>query len=242
MSNYLHKLPIGAEIDIRGPQIEYSISDDVKEVVFLAGGTGIAPALQVAEYILQRQKTYSSKEARAKIHILWACRSREDCLGGINTKTQFPKTQGDAARNGGRGGLLRWWADISSKNDSSLHEEKSKGIIVQELEALQAQYRDQVTVDYFVDDERTFMSHDVVADYLAGPRASLHSQQSSDSEQRERMVSGNKQKKVVLVSGPDGFVRALAGPKKWKDGKELQGSLGGILAQVNLNVWEVWKL
>ena len=48
MSTYLHRLPIGATIELRGPHVEYQIPSEVKNVIFVAGGTGIAPALQVA--------------------------------------------------------------------------------------------------------------------------------------------------------------------------------------------------
>ncbi|CAK7272014.1 mitochondrial peripheral inner membrane protein [Sporothrix epigloea] len=55
-------------------------------------------------------------------------------------------------------------------------------------------------------------------------------------------------KNLVLVSGPDGFIEAWAGPKKWEAGKEWQGSLGGILGQMAardpqmFSQWQVLKL
>lgn len=75
VSGYLHGLPIGAEVELRGPHVDYEIPQGVEEIVFLAGGTGIAPALQVAYCLAKREG------ARSKMHVLWANRKREDCLG-----------------------------------------------------------------------------------------------------------------------------------------------------------------
>ena len=46
----------------------------------------------------------------------------------------------------------------------------------------------------------------------------------------------------MFVSGPEGFVNAWAGPKEWRDGRELQGPLGGVLAKLDLKDWEIVKL
>lgn len=74
-----------------------------------------------------------------------------------------------------------------------------------------------------------------------------------------------KKKKLILISGPDGFVAYHAGPKVWSAGKCEQGGLGGNLREVlggrivasskqeqkqkqkkqeqeQEQEWEVWKL
>ncbi len=46
-----------------------------------------------------------------------------------------------------------------------------------------------------------------------------------------------------MVSGPDGFISTFAGPKRWADGKELQGSVGGVLGHLiagNPGFWRDW--
>ncbi|KAF2755647.1 hypothetical protein EJ05DRAFT_503106 [Pseudovirgaria hyperparasitica] len=73
MSTYLHKLPECATIEIRGPHVECVIPENTKEVIFLAGGTGIAPALQVARVLRQRPGSH--------VCILWANRTMEECAG-----------------------------------------------------------------------------------------------------------------------------------------------------------------
>ncbi|KAI1008049.1 hypothetical protein K3495_g194 [Podosphaera aphanis] len=79
LSGYLHRLPVGAMIDLRGPHQEVPIHNSVNEVLFLAGGTGIAPALQVAHTLLE---TRLMQETHPRMHIIWANRRREDCHNG----------------------------------------------------------------------------------------------------------------------------------------------------------------
>ncbi|OLL26369.1 putative FAD-binding protein [Neolecta irregularis DAH-3] len=48
VSGYIHSLFPGSEIQLRGPIIDYSIPSHVKQITFIAGGTGITPALQLS--------------------------------------------------------------------------------------------------------------------------------------------------------------------------------------------------
>jgi len=48
----------------------------------------------------------------------------------------------------------------------------------------------------------------------------------------KRCPCGSPGKDLLMVSGPDGFVEALAGPKRWHEGKELQGPVGGAIAKL----------
>jgi hypothetical protein len=211
VSNYLHNLADTASIDIRGPHLEVEIPGSVKEVLFLAGGTGIAPAMQVARALAERRGT--------RLHILWANRKREECIGG----------QGDggyeissAATNGWKSWIgLGRSVGVPQKVDARGH----KGIIVQELDRLEKASKDgSIVVSYFVDEEQRFIQRDDIL---------LHT---------KSMGAETSSNKVILVSGPDGFVEYLAGKKIWVDGQEAQGPLGGVLAQLNLTGWKVWKL
>lgn len=74
VSSFLHRLPLNAEIEIRGLRPEYVLPEDVKSAMFLVGGTGIAPALQAVDKL----------DGQVKTHIMWASRRREDCIGGYN--------------------------------------------------------------------------------------------------------------------------------------------------------------
>ncbi|KAK4453171.1 Sucrase/ferredoxin-like-domain-containing protein, partial [Podospora aff. communis PSN243] len=50
-------------------------------------------------------------------------------------------------------------------------------------------------------------------------------------------------KNLLMVSGPEGFITHFAGPKKWAQGMELQGPLGGVAARLwasNPTFWANW--
>ncbi|KAH7412537.1 hypothetical protein BKA64DRAFT_659050 [Cadophora sp. MPI-SDFR-AT-0126] len=198
VSGYLHTLGVGSQIHLRGPHEEFSLPETVMNVVFLAGGTGIAPALQVAYTLFEGRHTDVGKP---KMHIVWANRKRADCEGG---------------------------ADISNPN---AWEARKTGRIVQELETLQQKYPGQLSVDYLVDEEGKFLDQN---------RISSLTKTSSEVKfgaRHERIDS-----KLLFVSGPEGFIDYIAGPKRWEGGKEGQGQLGGLIGQMGIRTWKVWKV
>lgn len=206
MSNYLDRLRVGAIIDVRGPKVEYEIPENVSEVLFLAGGTGIAPALQVVHTLLKKRSENVTK-GKPVIHILWASRKGEDCLGARKTVVKS------------------WWRTA----DPALPEEEPNKI-VKELQDLEKAFEGQVKIDCLVDEENTFIDKG---------RISKITNKSSISSQGAPTLSG---KKLLILSGPDGFVNYFAGPKEWEEGQLVQGRLGGVLAQMKLNDWTVVKL
>ncbi|KAL1982828.1 hypothetical protein VTN96DRAFT_828 [Rasamsonia emersonii] len=215
VSRYLHGLEIGAEIEIRGPQTECPIPSDVQDILFIAGGTGIAPALQAA-YTLLRRTTDTRKP---RMHILWASRKREDCLGGVSdTSTDAPTKSS-------------WWKFGGSTKPSSPSSSSTSpapattGAVVRELQTLKSQYPGQLTVDYFVDEENSFISKKDIRDFVESVSS-----------------SGSPQKRMILVSGPEGFISYMAGPKIWGGGRQLQGPVQGIIKELDLQGWTVWKL
>lgn len=215
VSNFLHRLSMGATVEMRGPYGEYPIPENIKSAVFLAGGTGIAPALQTADVL----------DGEANLHILWANRRREDCIGGFNDSapTQSP---------------WRWWSlgKSASKSDTTTSpaHPTEKGAIVRQLESLKRSFAaapsgaTQLTVDYFVDEEGTSID--------AARVRSIIAENSSPSS------TGDTPRKVIFVSGPAGFIEHWAGPKQWYNGHEIQGPLGGVLSSLDLAGWEVVKL
>ena len=208
VSTYLHKLPVGAEIELRGPHLEHAIPDDVNEVVFLAGGTGIAPALQVVHHLIVRSSSPGSEWPR--IRILWANRRREDALGlPMNDQQQR-----------------------AENNSSTARPYRLTSLLARELTNLQQDYQGKLSLQYFNDDQKSFITEDFLAKCF------------SDSTRQvkkclEEELTGRK---LILVSGPDGFVKYYAGPKVWQGGVEHSGPLGGILKRLDLSGWEVWKL
>lgn len=217
VSRYLHSLEPGAEVEMRGPQIECAIPDETQDILFIAGGTGIAPALQAGYTLLSRDSP-----ARPRIHILWANRRRQDCLGG---KSDTPKTQPTR-----RSWFSGWFGSSEPKHTAdeqvtaALAQDKPMSPIVRELEALKSQYPGQVTVDYYLDEENTFIDKEAIVNFTESTRVAAH------------------KNKLILVSGPDGFISYMAGPKLWAQGQGLQGPVAGIIKDLDLKEWAVWKL
>ena len=213
VSTFLHKINRGTIVHLRGPRIEYEIPEDVDEILFLAGGTGIAPALQVA-HTLFNHRTRPTQES-PELRILWANRRREDSINGLNpidnlqteTPSQSPEVTGEVAAPS----------------------QTSQTPLVEEVESLRAKHRGSFIVDYLIDDEGSYISESILRTYLSG------TDQTSNQD-------GTPRRKVILVSGPDGFVDAFAGPKTWQGGREIQGPLGGLLKKINPQGWEIWKL
>jgi hypothetical protein len=216
VSSYLHRLEAGAEVEVRGPNAEYVLpAERVRKVVFLAGGTGIAPALQVAKAVAVDE---------ADVHILWANRHREACEGG---KSDTLSASGSWSET-----FAGWSSPFGTpakdaKAQDAAVESRPKSEIVRRLEALKRDGQGGVAIDYFVDEEQRFIKP-IEATTLV--RASFSPEAKPDG------------KNILFVSGPEGFVNAWAGPKEWRDGNELQGPLGGVLSKLDLKGWEVVKL
>jgi hypothetical protein len=103
--------------------------------------------------------------------------------------------------------------------------EEETGLIVQELEYLQKKHPGQLTVEYLVDEEKTFLTPKKISQILKA--------------RGKGSVEGTK---LLFVSGPEGFVNHFTGPKRWDGGKEVQGEVTGVIGKMGLRDWTVWKL
>lgn len=87
LSNYLFGLREGSEVELRGPNFEFEMPKNVEQIVFLASGTGILPAIQTI--LAFRWPNIP------RIKILWVNgRSKEHVGDG----TDFPDDQTSAKR------------------------------------------------------------------------------------------------------------------------------------------------
>lgn len=213
VSGYLHRLALGAEVEVRGPSAEYVLPEKVSKVVFLAGGTGIAPALQAARAVA----------GEADVHVLWANRKREECEGGRSDTAQATSSWSSM--------FAGWFSPFGNPSTNESQQSTllaKKGKIVSRLEELKRNGQGRMAIDYFVDEEGT-MIQPTNAMILA--RTSFSTEESVETG-----------RKVVVVSGPEGFVKHWAGPKEWANGREVQGPLGGVLSTLDLKNWEIVKL
>lgn len=222
VSRYLHNLPLGASINLRGPHLEYAIPQDVDEVLFIAGGTGIATGLQAAYSLFEHHKISSSAPV---MHILWANRKKEEVPDGVNDTVNISAHEHSLWKK-----LLSMLA-LPSKN-KSLSEKCQTSLVVKELESMKARHKGKLLVDYFIDEEGSYITEEILRTCLTN----------LGNTRSEKLMETSSGRKLILISGPEGFVRHFAGPKSWVGGKEIQGSLGGILKRINPSQWEIWKL
>lgn len=221
MSKYLSSLPIGATIGVRGPKTEFRIPRRTRKLVFFAGGTGIAPALQAANAVLSEEET-SHRSGQPTVHILWANRRREDCEGA--PKSELSSKSNQSSWLGGFGNLF----SNAKPGADVLDNATMTGPIVRELEHLSSRYPGQVKVEYFIDEEGTFIDQKVVRRVISEVFSSGKGAGSSSQ---------------IIVSGPEGFVSHIAGPKLLQyssTGSESelrasQGPIGGLLRPTGID-------
>ena len=244
VSGYLHGLQLGAEVEVRGVQAEYVVPENVDKVVFLAGGTGVAPAMQIANLVA----------GEADVHILWANRRREDCAGGKSD------TQIAAGAKGQRWDydlLGRWNPFHSTPNtNTDNNDAHESSAIVSQLNTLKHAHSapnesaaSALRVDYFVDEENTYIQPLMISKLLhqqgpvRAPSEVLAATAPSGATARAPERTNDAGRHLLIVSGPEGFINHWAGPKKWVDGREVQGRLGGVLGQLEAaRRWDVVKL
>lgn len=259
MSRYLSRLQVGDQVWLRGPHYGFDVTRrmcDARDVVFLAGGTGIAPALQVAHKLLRGPSgdngSPAAGHARPSVRILWANRRDEDSAardalgdGRAKTRNGHPTT-----------------ADTSS--------------FAKQLVELRRRHGESFRVDYFVDAERFIARKDVDAAIgrpknppvfaVADKSCRWHSPErlAEVSEEEDapdapdaaarpsctcrphRMPPEPVGRNLLCVSGPDGFIDAYAGSKRWFGGREIQGPMLGLLGSMKkmdprLDDWLVLK-
>ena len=266
VSSWLKRLPLYVDVEMRGPFVEYEISEDTNHVVFLAGGTGIAPALQAAYVLLAKGQDANASDQDGgngrRIDILWACRKREDCLGGISSGAETSPLPTPAIPEEPTSSILGTLSsmfrlhsnsspapptaaapDSATLSTSNYATQPPTNKITTLLQTLQAQFPDQVSVTYFVDEEKTFINANSLRSALTqAPTARPTAPNPAETTPKRPPIltippantNSPSKKTQVLISGPDGFIAALAGPKVWSttSGKEEQGTVRGLLAKV----------
>lgn len=273
MSTYLSRLGPGDDVWLRGPHFGFDVAARLgsagERVVFLAGGTGIAPALQVARHLLSLRRG-GVEDGKLSMEIIWASRSGADCAGCPRLLQQ----------DGGRG----FWGRLASAAGGSepAGNQDAEGIqhpVVRELKGLQAAYRSrghELEFRCVADDEAGAISGADVTRAIERSRTPspstavgvpterapcyYHSQrllqkstQDSDAGLKGQGESdtaadgcacggkGAIGKNLLMISGPDGFVSAYVGRKVWADGAERQGPVGGLVRKLMQKSPEAWR-
>ncbi|KAG6356683.1 hypothetical protein INS49_014557 [Diaporthe citri] len=275
MSTYLSRLGPGDDVWLRGPHLGFDVAARLgaagERVVFLAGGTGVAPALQVARHLLSLRQG-GGEDGKLSMDIIWASRSRADCAG-----CPRPLLQGAEASRG-------FWGRLASVAGGSgpAGNQDVEGIqhpVVRELRELQAAYRSrghELEFRCVADDEAGAISGADVTRaiersrtpspstavsvpterascYYHSQRLLQQSTQESDAGSKGQGgldtaasectcgANGASGKNLLMISGPDGFVSAYVGPKVWAEGAERQGPVGGLVRKLMQKSPDAWR-
>ncbi|KAI1814529.1 Sucrase/ferredoxin-like-domain-containing protein [Poronia punctata] len=290
MSNYLSRQRVGDTVWLRGPHLGFDVARRLgtehntdtaarhqgRRVVFLAGGTGIAPALQLAHKLLDTGDDRSL--GKPHISILWANRHGADALG-----REFVSASASATSSRGWFGFL-WGRTKENQDRSSQTVENPPPPLLlpppPPTSSLELQIRDlkkrhgsNLEISYFVDDEGSFIkSRDLEVALARAPAThpaaaagiddgcTWHSAKAiqvlPDDNDAARSPSTYPctcarppGANLIFVSGPDGFIAAYAGAKRWHEGHEMQGVVGGVLGRLKrddkgklMEGWNVLKL
>lgn len=270
MTRYLLRLREGDRVELRGPHVGFDVlarlggSDNSRggmakgsgrRLVFLAGGTGIAPGLQAAQAALRETENTS-------VSLLWAVRGREE----IQARSRLVPPQ------------RRWWQFWSSGGNATpselpLGSLEDPSPVARQLGDMKRRYGDRLTVHVAVDEEGTRFDLPSIqrainaapsspsppssssSSTTAGMRPDTFSPTSKDTscalhEQEphgrvSEFEAGDAPpcscpahrgpppgRNLLVVSGPDGFVSHYAGPKVWLGGRQTQGAVGGVLGEI----------
>ena len=90
LTSWLHQMDVGQQITIRGPYGKpFPVDDELKgkDLLFIAGGVGLAPLHSVINYVLDKRDGYG------KVDVVYGSRSKEDLLDleEIQTRWMDPK-------------------------------------------------------------------------------------------------------------------------------------------------------
>ncbi|KAI4215169.1 MAG: hypothetical protein LQ351_002484 [Letrouitia transgressa] len=211
LSRYLHGLEPGTSVEIRGPYEEYHVDKDLDEVLFLAGGTGIAPALQLAYILFNGRK----QAEMPKMHVLWANRRVEDCHGAEldNEHTSITNK------------IYKLFRSNTPPESNVPAEEQS--IIFKELKALEAQYYENFSFSCYADERQKLITDKVLQSKIA------------DSSQRRAPFDNRQTKSLIMISGPDGFISHFAGPKTPAGSQGLLGGVLARIDITGWMVWKL---
>ncbi len=91
LTDYLHSLQVGDQITVRGPYgnhfpVETALKG--KNLLFIAGGIGLAPLRSVINYVLDNRENYG------RVDILYGSRSADDLVRRREIEEVWAKTEG----------------------------------------------------------------------------------------------------------------------------------------------------
>ncbi|KAH6840967.1 hypothetical protein B0I37DRAFT_385694 [Chaetomium sp. MPI-CAGE-AT-0009] len=271
VSNYLARLKVGDEVELRGPKLGFDLRARVgvegrgdaegadlgekKKVVFLAGGTGISPALQAAKALLDNP--------RVEMEVVWANRRREDCVGCeggeqrgavVALLEDFRKKYGERFRYSctvdGEGTFIdagaiarvtRPTPSPSAPAPASAQGQSAWGLWPAGGKSQKSNAVSQPVATVNSDACSYHSPKELVVSDEHDPHAGTDSEPCKCKDADGNPIQGGKN--LLMVSGPEGFVKHFAGAKVWGAGKEMQGPVKGVIGDLrkqNPSLGEDW--
>ncbi|KAF4586060.1 cytochrome-c mitochondrial import factor CYC2 [Ophiocordyceps camponoti-floridani] len=234
MSSYLDRLRPGHHLWLRGPHPGFDVLrrlGSCKRLVFLAGGTGLAPAMQAASTVLEHDD-----DPNTSATLLWAVRQHQEIQASAYTPPPWWKL----------------WLRRPSPIDLDAHVEDATPIALQ-LRRMKNKYGPRLNIRIAIhSDGSAFQTHDI-EQALLRPSSSDRSTPTSNSrgcqchnqslhasasefqppnDACQCQSTADAGKNILIVSGSDGFVSHYAGPKVWARGLLTQGPVGGLVADL----------
>lgn len=238
VSTYLSTLPVGATVELRGPHLGFDVTTRLgveDKVVFLAGGTGVAVAMQAV-----RALGRLPEGRRPRVEVLWANRERAGC----DERGEMGRVM-EGLRGGYGGGRMRWgcWVDEEGGRigEGDVVKAVGGGDVGRWwwwLRGREEERGDGVRTEKCVYHDKGLTAKSNGEDSFGGEERNARC---LCVDEDGKPVKGGK--KLLMVSGPEGFVTTFAGSKVWRDGQELQGSVGGLVGKLRreLGEWLVLK-
>ncbi|KAL2268567.1 hypothetical protein VTJ83DRAFT_3413 [Remersonia thermophila] len=276
VSNYLSRLQVGDEIELRGAKLGFDLRSRIGEaaaaaaaaeqdaqqprpprrVVFLAGGTGIATALQAAHALLD--------VPGVEMDVVWANRRREDARQGSGDDDEnailamleaFRRAygghrfryactvdeEGSFVTRDVVAGLLTAGLGASSslapatarpslwKNPWSSSSSASASAAAGAVDASSCRYHSPTLLTTSPDADPGPDTPSSTPGNPSQQRPPRRGECRCRSAATGQPVRGGKN--LFMISGPEGFIAHFAGPKVWSDGKERQGLVGGLVGE-----------
>ena len=273
VSTYLSGLRVGDDVELRGPHLGFDLHARLggsDKVVFLAGGTGIAPALQVVRALLDRKAETALKHP--SVSIIWANRKRADCegcdglsallqLGGKGGQQQHANNavlslldearvrHGDSLKYActvdeeGSFITARAITDLTSSPNNPSFFSSFWGASPKETSSNQSQAENSDTCPYHSPSRLVFTGSNDDGITAASNYTAAITNNDNNTTKCQCHTEGEGGKNLLMISGPDGFISTFAGPKLWANRKELQGPLRGVVGgemKKNPDFWKNW--
>ncbi|SNX84083.1 related to CYC2 - cytochrome-c mitochondrial import factor [Melanopsichium pennsylvanicum] len=243
--------PSLAQIEVRGPVDTWTFNRDGRgsvpdRIVMVVGGTGVTPAYQLLTNVYGRPNHASDGltesdmrvQVLPKIDVLYATKDLENAL-------LLPQLHAIANSNKDNVNVKVFAERLSNPKRFTPADSASIGQLIPTTSSLNSAslvswipFLNQIGSSSHPKLQLTSEHSEVKIPVYQGRITQQHLETACLAQQQE---TGSKVgRTLVLVSGPDGMVDAIAGPKS-RDG-QTQGQLKGILNKIGLKHDDVFKL